>query len=159
MPAEAHEQVILGARWKAVLAVAGSIGFVVLGLWLIRVGEMVATVIGGVSVVFFGLCGVVGAGRLVRPARLVLRPESFTIEQPPFRRKTIEWRDVEDFFIWRHQATRIVGFTYAPGVRRSRMSRINQPFGGDGFLPAGLRLAPEKQLALMQDWKARAERS
>ena len=155
-----QEQVVRGARWKALLVVAGSIGFVALCVRLLGHPDAFARLVAVFGAGFFGLCGVVGVVRLVRPVRLVLRTEGFRIEQPPFRPKTVAWSDVEDFYIWSHRGTRLVAFAYRPGRGTgSALEQVNRALGAEGFVPSGLRLAPKDLLALMQEWKARAERS
>jgi hypothetical protein len=109
---------------------------------------------------FFGLCAIVFAWLLVRPMRLILDPQGFSIGgglvlSP---KKTL-WRDVDQFFVYGvAPARKMVGFNYKPGVRdRSKLVKFSRRTAGvDGALPILSRGSPEQLVAELNDYRRHA---
>lgn len=142
--------VIRGARWKGVLALLGAMAFVGLGAWLTRSGDPAAKVAGWVGVLFFGLCGVLGAGLLVRPAELRLHEDRFELTSS-FRTHEVAWRDVDTFVLWTHRGVQLVGWRCRPGRQpQGLLAELNRGLGLDGALPSGWPMKPEALLHLLQ---------
>lgn len=154
MPAVLEGTVILGARWKAALTILGSAAFVAAGVWMAQGSVPEVALIAWASILFFGLCLFAGIGQFLWPTRLRLVKAAFIIEAFPWRRRVVSWEDVDEFFLWRHQSTKVVAFNYHPGRAPSGfLVQANRAFGLEGALPTGLRISPERLLELMCRWK------
>jgi hypothetical protein len=152
-----EETVILGARWKSALPLLISLAFVALGLSLSHGPAAKHVIVGWLTVLFFGFCFLTGVLQLMRPTRLRMTPQGFTIEMFPWRPRTVSWGDVDEFFLWTRRGAKLVAFSYVPGrAPDGLITRANRAVGAEGALPAGLRVRPERLLELMQAWKDRA---
>jgi hypothetical protein len=149
---------IATSRWKLALYLAGSLAFVAIALrlppqphrdaWKLQLG-----------IGFFGLCAVVFAWLLIRPQRLALDAEGFTllggfVASP----KKVCWRDIDEFFIYRlPRGGKMIGFNYKPGVRPvSPLVRPHRLRGADGALPKGWARSPEEMVAELNAYRRRA---
>jgi hypothetical protein len=66
------EDVVYHSKVRLILMVTGSLMFVVLGYWFVSGGVGTVPVIGWLSIVFFGCCGIFAVWRLVRPRPAVI---------------------------------------------------------------------------------------
>jgi len=146
------------ARWKIALYLAGSLAFVAIALLLLehpdRDAWKLQFVLG-----FFGLCAVVFAWLLIRPQRLLLDPEGFTVVGGFARNpKKVRWRDIDEFFVYRlPRGGKMIGFNYKPGAREvSPIARLNRRLGADGALPKGWAQSPENVATELNEYRVRA---
>lgn len=150
--------VIRSARWKAALSVVGALVFVAIGSWIAgAAGESLdEKALGFACVGFFGFCGVVAAGRLVRPPALELSPEGLRLARA-FRPPVLyAWREIGPFRTWAYGRTRIVVFDVAGPRKTSARFNLNRSLSGaDASLPTGWGMRPEALAELLNAAKAR----
>lgn len=151
-PSEIH-----GSYWKNGLYLAISLVFVVGGLAMLRDPEAVGAA--WLCLIFFGLGAVVFLWMLVRPQRLILDSQGFTLCGGLVRSpKLVRWRDVEPFFVYRlPRAGKMIGYNYRPGAGPdSMLARINRRLGADCALPKGWPMSPEAMVEQLNACRARA---
>jgi hypothetical protein len=109
---------------------------------------------------FFGLCAIVFAWLLVRPMRLILDPQGFTIGGGlVLSPKKTRWSDVDQFFVYSiAPARKMIGVNYKPGVHdQSKLVKFSRRTAGvDGALPILSRSSPEQLVAELNDYRKRA---
>jgi hypothetical protein len=135
---------IRGSVWKNALYLASSLIFVVGGLAMLREPDSVGT--GWLCLIFFGLGALVFLLLLIRPQRLLLDSQGFTLCGGLVRSpRLVRWRDIEPLFVYRlPRAGKMVGFNYRPGVGPdTAMARIARRLGADGALPKGWPMSPD----------------
>ena len=103
------------ARMAMLVGIAAA--FVTGGLWMVgafgppptsgRYGPVATMVIGWASIIFFGLCGVIGLTRLF-DTRELLHIGSAGISFTPWSEKTIPWSAIIDVTIWSHRRQRVI---------------------------------------------------
>lgn len=146
------------SRWKIALYLAISLGFVAIALLMVQhPDEEVWKAQLGLG--FFGLCSLIFAWLLIRPQRLVLDSQGFTLEGGLVRNpKKVYWRDIDEFLVYRlPRAGKMIGYNYKPGVRQdSALARITRKFGADAALPKGWPMSPEKMVAELNTWRLQA---
>ena len=150
------------SRWKMTLYLAGSLAFVAIALFFLQhPSEMRHPNEGAwkmwLCLVFFSPCALVFAWLLIRPPRLLLDRQGFTLVGGLIRSpKTIPWRDVEAFFVYRlPRGGKMIGYNYRPGVREvTALARVGRAFGADGALPKGWTLSPEKMVDELNAYRA-----
>ena len=158
-PGAAAPVVIRARRWKTALAVLAGVGFVAVGVWAIGRGGLEGMIIGGVGVLVFGPMTLAGFGLLIRPSELRLDGEGFQLSGGFRRPVRPAWADIEHFLVWSSHGTRLVGWLCRPGRKpKGALAAANRKLGLDGALPTGWPLGPEALFALMETWRARADR-
>ena len=136
---------ILSSRLKYALYLAGSLAFVAIGLLLPRHEDPEAWKLDA-GVVFFGLCSTIFIWLLIRPQRLTLDEEGFTLSGGLVRTpKKVRWRDVDEFFVYRlPKGGKLIGYNYRlNSCAASPMTKFNRQFGADAALPKGWAIPPE----------------
>lgn len=149
---------ISGSRWKTVLYLGGNLAFVVSALFLLQHPDRDAWKL-QLCVGFFGLCAVVFVWMLIRPQRLLLDDEGFTLLGGFVRSpKKVHWRDIDEFFVYRlARGGKMIGFSYKAGAREvSPMVRFARSFGAEGALPKGWARSPEEMVAELETYRLRA---
>jgi hypothetical protein len=129
---------------KMLLLTVGSGIFVASGMWLLPQQPYIALA----TIIFFGLCGLVGVvGLLPNSSYLTLTEEGFAFASL-FRKHFVSWSSVQSFVPMRIQFNHMVGWTYAPEFSASRRLRgINTAIAGvEAALPDTYGL-PAEQLA------------
>jgi hypothetical protein len=149
---------IVGSRWKIALYLAVSLGFVAIGVLMLGDPEEAAwKALLGLG--FFGLCALIFLWLLIRPQRLLLDGQGFTIGGGLVRSpKLVRWRDIEPFFVYRlPKGGKMVGYNYRPGARSDGMlAQISRRLGADGALPKGWPMSPEALVDDLNAFRARA---
>jgi hypothetical protein len=149
------ERIIVASRLKMARLVVVSGIFVAVGLWMLHVPAPTAAIVGWASIVFFGAGFFVLAAQVVRPSRVILRADEFTIDIFPHKPRRILWRDIDAFLVWQPARTKVVSYRYVAGKGpQTRLARINRSFGYDGSLPTGLPMQAEALLALLNEYKS-----
>jgi hypothetical protein len=140
--------VIRGAFWKTVLLVAGAVGFVLLGIWILRApgGLLIATV----AILFFGLCAVSGVIRLFKPVFVEISPKGIRWYDG-WRTHVFTWSDFAGFRLAQVGRTTFVGFDLSSGSTQKLAMRIaNRAIAGiDGTFPTQLEIGPAELLSLI----------
>lgn len=155
------EKVLVGSRAKYALLTAGAAVFVAIGGFLIKTDSAPKTQFEAwLCILFFGLCGAIGAANVMRPSRLVLSDNAFRLERPLGKPRTVEWRDIDAFFVWTNRSSKILGYRYIAGrAPTDALTRINQSLGLDGGLPTGWSLSTEELVNLMNQYRMKASPS
>ena len=151
-------RVITTSRSKIVLYLATSLTFVAAVLWLLQQPHRDAWKL-ELALGFFALCTLVFVGLLIRPQKLLLDQDGFTIVDGLVRTpKKTRWQDIDEFFVYRlPRGTKMIGFNYRPGARAaSPMVRFNRRFGAEGALPAGWAQSPEQMIADLNQYRLQA---
>ncbi len=146
------------ARWKIGLYLAGSLALA--GMALVAVlhpdGEAWKAQLG---LLFFGLCVAVFSLLMVRPQRLLMDRQGFTVVGGlVLTPKTIAWGDIEPFFVYRMpRGGKMIGYNYRPGVRQETiMTRLGRALAADGSLPKGWPKSQEKMVEELNAYREQA---
>ncbi len=146
------------SRWKTVPYLGVNLAFVVGALFLLQHPDEGAwKLLFGLGL--FGLCSVMLVWLLIRPYRLLLDREGFTLAGGFIRLpKKIPWREVDGFFVYRGpRGGKRIGYNYLPGaLKDSGLARFGRVLGADGALPKGWRLSPEKMVAELDAYRRQA---
>lgn len=138
---------IEASRLKMSLYLAGSLVFVAIGVAMVR--DPSTGLKGWLALVFFALCAASFTWMLMRPQVLELDAKGFTVRGGFIRSpKTVLWRDVERFFVYRlPKGGKMIGYTLEPAARKdTAMARMARSFGADGALPKGWPGSAEKMV-------------
>jgi hypothetical protein len=144
---------ITGSRLKSALASVGALGFVALGVMLLRdpdlAGNTKATLAAWGAIVFFGAVAPLGLLAVISPRRLVLTPQGFSISRPLREPRSLRWSDIEEPYIFQVRSTRVVSYRYRPGREPSDiLTRMNASLGAPGSFGGYWRIGPEELLEL-----------
>ena len=103
--------------WRMALVVLGSIVFVALGLWMVGLfGEVpenrrwsreFVQIFGWISIIFFGLCAIVGTRRAL-DSDAQLRISASGIYWKPWSEVTIPWHEVREVSGWRYRRQKFI---------------------------------------------------
>ncbi|MBO9709282.1 MAG: hypothetical protein J7521_13830 [Caulobacter sp.] len=143
---------IQASRVKACLYLAGSLAFVAIGVLMVQ--DPATGLKGWLALGFFALCAACFIVMLVRPQTLELDIQGFTVRGGFIRSpKTVLWRDVETFFVYRlPKGGKMIGYNLVPAARnQTALGRMARSFGADGALPKGWPGSPD---AMVEDLKA-----
>ncbi len=130
---------IQASRLKTIGLLAGSLAFVAAGAFIQSRSPTIEPM-AWLCMVFFGLGVVVAIVQLVRPQRLLLDNEGFTLVGGMVRRPRKErWADVRGFVVFRlPRGGTMVGYNYAPGAEpKSKLLAISRGMGCDAGLGKG----------------------
>jgi hypothetical protein len=104
---------------------------------------------------FFGLCTAVFCWLLIRPQRLTLDQQGFTVGGGLVRSpKKILWRNIDPFFVYRlPRGGKMIAYNYKQGAERPRtlLMKLNGRLGAEGSLP---RLWPGSPDHLVEELNA-----
>ena len=162
MEASGDTLVIRKSLWKLALAVLGCAAFVVCGVLLIgnadgltyRSPEM-ARMVGWLSVLLFGPCGILLAIGLVRPPTLVLTPQGFTLTAWP-RRVAVSWTSLCQVFLLEAGRVGSVNWRlYDDAPERGAVSDFSRKAGSDGSAGGGWAMSPQQVVNTMEDFRRR----
>ncbi len=149
---------ILGSRWKIGLYLAISLAFVAGGLWASPASGVNAWKM-DFAVGFFGLGSLVFVWLLIRPQRLHLDPQGFTLSGGLVRTPhKVLWAEVDRFFVYRlPRGGKMVGYNFKPGVRKpSALRSITRGLGAEAALPKGWPQSPEQLAEELESCRRRA---
>ncbi len=124
---------------KTVLYPTGRLSFVAIGLMMLHGSDGNDGKL-WFALVFFGVCAASFGWLLIRPQRLLLDDQGFTllggfVPSP----REVYWHDIDEFFVYRlPRGRKMIGYNFKPGSMRvtSAVSLARQ-FGADGALPKG----------------------
>jgi len=134
-------------RLKMILLVVGSGIFVWVGIWLRAHQPFVAYP----SIIFFGLCGLVGlVGLLPNSSYLTLTDRGFEFASL-YRKHFVSWSDVDSFIPIKIQHNRMVGWNYSPEFSKSqRLRSVNTVLAGtEAALPDTYGMFADELAVLM----------
>ena len=153
---QSDEPILLQPSRTKWLAVAlGSLVFVLIGIWMVRAGEM----LGWVGIAFFGLCLSVSLiCMLPQASYLRLTRDGFTMCSL-FRAHTIRWDDVTGFGVGRIFTNKMVMFNYVESYQRSpKLRSFNTELTGfEAAIPDSYGLRHEDLADLLNRYKAMRE--
>ena len=153
-------QTITASRLKIAGWLAISLGFVAIGLFMIEDAKSTRDVVTAwFCVGLFGLGVVVFIQQLIRPTRLALDAEGFTLSGGLSRSsRQVQWRDIEPFYVYvLPRGGKMIGYVYSPGRKPDTLGRkVSRALGADGALPKSWPGSPEKMVDLLNDYRARA---
>ena len=105
------------SRWRLAFMALGSALFVVAGLWLIGAfgplsessdhSPILLTVTGWISIIFFGLCGVIAIKRMLNSDEVV-RISSSGIISRLWSDQMIPWSEITNVSTWSHQGQKVI---------------------------------------------------
>ncbi|MBA2935107.1 hypothetical protein HZF05_13485 [Sphingomonas sp. CGMCC 1.13654] len=111
------EFVAYPSPWRRALLTMIAAGFVALGLWMIgafgppptshRYSESETIAIGWASVLFFGLCGIVGVAKIF-DTNEQLRINAAGIRYAGWSSKTIPWHEIIDVTEWTYRRQKVI---------------------------------------------------
>lgn len=144
-------------RLKLLLLTAMSLVFVAAGILQLGDGRLMSWL----SVLFFGLCGLVFIIQLhPRASFLKLDRDSFTF-CALFRAHTVRWEDTREFGVTQIVLNRMVGWNFAPGYRPAGKARAlsHSVSGFESALPDTYGLKAEDLAQIMEHWRANSQNS
>lgn len=105
------------SRWRTALIIAGSLGFVAIGIWMAglvgpvpvsrRAGPLMTEFWGWLCILFFGMCAVAGAKLWWTNAER-LRIGRSGIRWAEWCDQTIPWEEISDVTEWRYKSTKSI---------------------------------------------------
>ena len=96
-------------RGRQVLLVLGAFAFVAVGVLLLLRGDLVAAVAGALSVVVFGLFGVLGVRLALRPGpAVVVDRRGVTDRSSATAAGLVPWSEITGLGVWEHRGQRMV---------------------------------------------------
>lgn len=105
------------SRWRTALVLAGSLGFVVIGVWMVgvigpvpvsrRAGPLMTVFFGWIGILLFGMCAAVLAKRWWKNAER-LRISRSGIRLTEWSDQTISWDEIYDVAEWRSKSTKFI---------------------------------------------------
>jgi hypothetical protein len=120
------------SRARIALIILGALAFVAIGLWMIgafgappessRKSPIFIAVIGWVSILFFGFCGLAGI-RMLFDTDVQVRINASGLYWKRWSDQTILWSDITDIGVWEHQRQKsiIVNLRDPDRYRSSRL--------------------------------------
>lgn len=147
---------------KLALTIIGCMGFVLLGVLLVRSGSageggVDRVVAGWLSIIVFGAFNVLAVPKSLRPDRLTLSPAGLRFDTFLGTAVNAAWSDLSSFEIWSYRGARLVMFdvsrTRGSLVRFQGVNRLMS--GYDVALPGGWPMSAEALAGILSDAKAR----
>ena len=129
---------ISSSRWKTIPFFVGSVAIAAFTLFELQNPDPDPPML-KLGLAFASLCAVVFAWALVRPLRLLLDDEGFTLVGGLVRSPTkVRWHDIESFFVHRVNGRyKTIGYNYKSGVRAASLWRdLSRSLGADGVITA-----------------------
>ena len=154
MTAEQLPITLYPSRIKLMVLLAMSLGFVVLGIWIVPSDPL----IGYLNIVFFGLGAVVFVLKLNPKASfLTLAEDGFTYSAM-YRHQFVPWQDVHGFKVVRVGPRRFVGWTFdASHEGQGVVRRANKAISGaEAALPDTYGMAVDELARLLEEHRQRA---
>jgi hypothetical protein len=150
--------VLRTARWKTALATAGSLLFVLLGLWMwhapadsFRHPEVMVRGVAIVAIVTFGGFAVAGFARTVQPDRLILDPTGFRVDGL-FSRPGVSWSEVDAFTVVEVRGRTFLAYELKPEARGRHGAPLWRIGNADGYLPAALETSQDDVMQSLAEW-------
>jgi uncharacterized membrane protein YhaH (DUF805 family) len=145
--------VVEGSRVRAILLLAGSLAFVLGGLYVVAQSGVLA---GFVPTLFFSLTGAVALWMVLEPPWLEIGPDGIA-QRVLGRTHRLSWADIHDF---RPASVgigaRAVGFDYLKAPTSGRLRRLSAAITGvEGMLQPGYELEPHRLADLLNQARER----
>jgi hypothetical protein len=116
------------SRPKQILMTVGAVVFVLLGVWLVTLGEVFVVVAGVASILFFGMCGVLLARMLLdpRPA-LVLDRDGLHDRASALAAGLIRWPEISRAATFTYRGQRMLGIdVHDPAALLARVTPVKR---------------------------------
>ena len=135
----ASEDVVYHSKVRLILVVLGSLMFVVLGYWFVSGGVGTVLVVGWLSIVFFGCCGIYGVWRLVRPTPAVIVSAQGIVDNATANSAgLVPWSTIREVKILAFMNQRYLGiFVHDPAAFIAQHSRLKRVAMQSNFRLAG----------------------
>ena len=147
------ELIFKASRRKALLILALSIGFVVVGVWLAAKHP----VMGWLSAGFFGL-GIPVSLLMMWPDSTYLKLTGEGIESVAmFRRTALKWSEVEGFYVGSVRGAKMIGIAFSPAYQKLKAGRAVASFlsGMEGAIADSYAAPVDEVCRTLNEWKAR----
>lgn len=154
---------------KIILLIAGAIGFVIGGGFLIAATDIFGAIIGLATIAFFGLCGAIGVWRLFTLRGTVVEMSRKGIRDIRVAPEIVPWREVKEISTWRGSGQKIMvlhvdqdvwdGLSLTEIARRSQS--MNSALGADGIPISSTELQTSHEALVttaMEFWNASRRR-
>jgi hypothetical protein len=149
---------ITSYRGKTFLYLLLSLAFVAFAIFHLRTSDK-DLFMSWLCLIFFGLGVLVFLWLLIRPQRLLLDPEGFTVAGGMVRTpRKIYWRDVSEFLVFPlPRGGTMVGFKFVPGAgKQSAIGSFARRFDVDGALPRSWPYSTNDMVDQLNDYRMRA---
>ena len=134
------------SRWRSVLLAFLSLGFVVLGCWMVgafgpppaslRYPEGETVVVGWFGIAFFGFCAV-GWGKQVFATKEQLRIGALGIRWARWSSQTIPWSEITDVTSWSYRGQRSIVLHLRDATRFPAQGVLGAVAGANRMLTGG----------------------
>ena len=150
-----------GSRAKAAGGLFVCAAFVSLGFWLLPLTSAITYVGVWLGILFFGAISPLWMAAIVRPNRLEIVEDGFSVRQTLLGTRTYRWSDISAIFINRRSAAEVVVWTLIdrPRTLAKIKAALDQPNDYDGYLPAGWKASATEIAAEMQRAHGNSQRS
>jgi hypothetical protein len=148
-----NELIFKASLKKALLLLAISVCFVVLGIWL----TTERPILGWLCVGFFGL-GIPASLLMMRPIATYLRLDEQGFEIVAMSRRTaFKWSDVEGFYVGSIRGAKMIGIAFSPEYTKQRAGRAiaSALSGMEGAIADSYNAPIEEVCRTLNEWKAR----
>jgi hypothetical protein len=150
---------ITASRLKTILMLLGCLAFVGIALWLPREPGQ-SEQWRWWTEAFFGLGVLIFSWLLVRPQRLILDPEGFTVRGGLVRfPKKVLWPTIDPFFIYRlPRGGKMIGYNFRPGAEVSRgfLTKVARGLGAERALPRLWPGSPDRLVEQLNAYRDQA---
>lgn len=149
---------ISSSRWKTSLFLGGSVAVAAFLLFELQTPDADPPML-KFGLAFASLCAFVFAWVLVRPQRLLLDDEGFTLVGGGVRSPTkVRWHEIEGFFVHRvNGRVKTIGYNYKSGVRAASLWRdLSRRLGADGVLDGQWPRSTEEMVEYLNAFRTEA---
>ena len=147
------------SRGKAWFCLVFSVAILIMGLLVASVPSQPLMLLSGWICIALGGLGIpVLVAMLVRPIRLILDQDGFTLDGRYRAPRKTAWRDVEEFVVYQlPKGGKVVTYNLAPHVRKnSALARFVREHGGDHCLSNLWPLPIETLAETLNAYRSRA---
>ena len=153
--------VFRGAAWKSGLRTLGSIGLLVVAVWILgddyesyRYPKATRDILIIGCMVVAGWGGVLSFLRLCLPPELVLTKEGFSVRGLR-KARLIRWEDIQSFELVQRRGGDVAGYVLKPDSRLRVRSLPRLTAGVDGTIAVSPEESPGYVVKILNDWRRR----
>ena len=153
--------VFRGAAWKSGLRTLGSIGLLVVAVWILgddyesyRYPKATRDILIIGCMVVAGWGGVLSFLRLCLPPELVLTKEGFSVRGLR-KARLIRWEDIQSFELVQRRGGDVAGYVLKPDARLRVRGLPRLTAGVDGTIAVSPEESPGYVVKILNDWRRR----
>lgn len=153
--------VFRGAAWKSGLRTLGSIGILVVAVWILgddyesyRYPKATRDILVVGCMVGAGWGGVLSFLRLCLPPELVLTKEGFSVRGLR-KARLIRWEDIQSFELVERRGGGVAGYVLKPDARLRVRGLPRLMAGVDGTIAVSPEESPGYVVKILNDWRRR----